>query len=499
MRGPPFLLAKAQLELIQGQRHTVAFLGPKAELCQTHITLVAGANGTSKSRILASIVEALYEVRHRGLELSKKRSVPRGSHGLTCTGMETLLNGTESAFRLLPNAERNEQTSPINLPSRLLVLSNLVMDKFHFPRDEDNPEERFYHYLGVRQSTNLMTTGAMERSVSEAILAMISDAQRLALLQNWLELVFSSIPRLILDFPRLTISRIEDFVHNPNKTDFIHEKIQRRISSRRLVKTEDVDTKKIFDEISQLFHFLYRILKNENNAPENSLKKKNPSIYLDSLAKSDAEEFATLLPCLLSAQKLGLSAWPSLCIQTPDATLPFNQLSSGEQNLLSVGAKLIAHARPGCLIAIDEPEVSLNVAWQQRYMDLIRLSLECAPGSHVIMATHSPHFISSLPKGTASLITIEKHQGKLRFQTQDALFEGWGSESILYEVLGITSASDHHFHRELAAVLRHIQEGGNDQILLSTFLRKVEQLDYAGVEPLDLVISEIKAYLRGLN
>ncbi|MGS0757858.1 hypothetical protein ACVBEH_26225, partial [Roseateles sp. GG27B] len=67
------------------------------------------------------------------------------------------------------------------------------------------------------------------------------------------------------------------------------------------------------------------------------------------------------------------------------------------------------------------------------------------------------------------------------------------------QVLGITSASSHLFHRELANVLYHIQEGGKDKVLLKVFLDKAEQLDYAGIEPLQVVVDEVASYAKGLT
>ena len=176
-----------------------------------------------------------------------------------------------------------------------------------------------------------------------------------------------------------------------------------------------------------------------------------------------------------------------------------NQLSSGEQNLISVGAKIIAYAEPGCFIAIDEPEVSLNIAWQQHYTDLIIRLLIHAPGSHVLIATHSPPLIASLPLGSASVVTVEKINNSYSFKTTDALFEGWGAAAVLYQVLGIPSASSFIFNRKLANVLKHIQEGGEDRSLIASFLDSAYKLDYRGIEPLDEVITEIENYLGEIS
>ena len=48
-----------------------------------------------------------------------------------------------------------------------------------------------------------------------------------------------------------------------------------------------------------------------------------------------------------------------------DSLIPLDSLSSGEQHQLVLFHLLIFGMRPGALIMIDEPEISLHVAWQQ--------------------------------------------------------------------------------------------------------------------------------------
>lgn len=219
---------------------------------------------------------------------------------------------------------------------------------------------------------------------------------------------------------------------------------------------------------------------------------------METISEKDKYLVADLPYLISNASKAGYFLSPTLCFEG-SSWIQFNELSSGEQNILSVGAKLIAYATPGCLIAIDEPEISLNVAWQQHYTDLIHQSLANAPKSHVLIATHSPHLINSLAKNSASVIIVDKVDSKLVFKTVDAQFEGWGSESVLYDVLGIPSASSFLFNQELAKVLRHIQDGGKDKKIISEFLKKASRLDFAGIDPLKELIAEIEDYSREIN
>jgi ABC-type lipoprotein export system ATPase subunit len=73
--------------------------------------------------------------------------------------------------------------------------------------------------------------------------------------------------------------------------------------------------------------------------------------------------------------------------------IPLDRLSSGEQHQLVLFHTLLFKMRAGALIMIDEPEISLHVAWQQEFLrDLGRISKDT--GIHFLIATHSPQIIS---------------------------------------------------------------------------------------------------------
>ena len=59
MKNSIFQLDSAWFETDDNIKTRINFLGPSANPRKTHITLIAGANGTSKSRLLASLVDRL--------------------------------------------------------------------------------------------------------------------------------------------------------------------------------------------------------------------------------------------------------------------------------------------------------------------------------------------------------------------------------------------------------------------------------------------------------
>ena len=64
-----------------------------------------------------------------------------------------------------------------------------------------------------------------------------------------------------------------------------------------------------------------------------------------------------------------------------------NQLSSGEQHLLTFLTLFLITGRDRDFFLMDEPEISLNMAWQR---ELLPLLSRINPNTQIIVATHSP-------------------------------------------------------------------------------------------------------------
>lgn len=84
------------------------------------------------------------------------------------------------------------------------------------------------------------------------------------------------------------------------------------------------------------------------------------------------------------------------------AALEEHQLSSGEYHLLFLMVAALVARRRGTIIAIDEPEMSMHVAWQRQVIPAL---LECASNAEplFIFATHSPDMAASYPDAMVEL------------------------------------------------------------------------------------------------
>ncbi|MFB7457558.1 AAA family ATPase [Streptomyces sp. NPDC056188] len=82
--------------------------------------------------------------------------------------------------------------------------------------------------------------------------------------------------------------------------------------------------------------------------------------------------------------------------------IPASKLSSGEQHELVLAYDLLFSVKPNSLVLIDEPEISLHVAWQKEFLnDIVRIA--AINSARFMVATHSPQIIHKYWSETVGL------------------------------------------------------------------------------------------------
>jgi len=74
-------------------------------------------------------------------------------------------------------------------------------------------------------------------------------------------------------------------------------------------------------------------------------------------------------------------------------SLSATSLSSGEQHEVVLLCELLFSVKPNLLVLIDEPEISLHIAWQEQFLKDLEQMTKLS-GFDVILATHSPQIVS---------------------------------------------------------------------------------------------------------
>lgn len=107
----------------------------------------------------------------------------------------------------------------------------------------------------------------------------------------------------------------------------------------------------------------------------------------------------------------------------------FNDLSSGEQQVLLLLSKILASAGPGNVLLIDEPEISLHVRWQQLLPGCFS---QIAKHLHTrfVIATHSPTLIANAQDDISDCFMAKNQQlypvpSEQRHSVETILLEGF--------------------------------------------------------------------------
>jgi energy-coupling factor transporter ATP-binding protein EcfA2 len=106
--------------------------------------------------------------------------------------------------------------------------------------------------------------------------------------------------------------------------------------------------------------------------------------------RSDLEFFATFLNDRFSGKQISLNQEDGIFVELDSGErIAPSQLSSGEQQLLALAYELLFETAPNSVVLLDEPELSLHVAWLK---GLLSAFLEMAEKRRLqfIIATHAP-------------------------------------------------------------------------------------------------------------
>jgi energy-coupling factor transporter ATP-binding protein EcfA2 len=105
-------------------------------------------------------------------------------------------------------------------------------------------------------------------------------------------------------------------------------------------------------------------------------------------------KFITLINSLLTDKEIGFRLSYGFYIKNRlGEDLDTNQLSSGEQQLLLLLSYVIVARDQPSVFMIDEPEISLNIKWQRKFVNIL---LDITEGANIqfIFASHSMELIS---------------------------------------------------------------------------------------------------------
>jgi len=118
--------------------------------------------------------------------------------------------------------------------------------------------------------------------------------------------------------------------------------------------------------------------------------KKKLEVFDDLHVK--VKKFKNFINSRLTSKKVSVCANGLQVSKNGSHTLNLELLSSGEQHQIVMLYNLLFQTTENSLILIDEPEISLHAALQERWLDDLQ-EIIILTDSRAIVATHSPEII----------------------------------------------------------------------------------------------------------
>ncbi|WP_370683477.1 AAA family ATPase [Pseudomonas syringae pv. atrofaciens] len=100
----------------------------------------------------------------------------------------------------------------------------------------------------------------------------------------------------------------------------------------------------------------------------------------------------------------------SLTVGKRTRLINFIDLSSGEQNIISMALKVVSKLRENIVFFVDEPEISLHLEWQLAWPGLMQKIISEVNNCRIVVATHSPVLISGAMALGATCFNMENRQ-----------------------------------------------------------------------------------------
>jgi predicted ATPase len=441
-------------------------------------SVLIGANGTGKSRIMRGIAESFIAIEnylngekpHRDfvratVEFEHQRTSLRANIHRK-GGMDVQADGRSVI----------DPRSSISLPARIVALTMTPFDKFPLPRRGRGPldsnlpahQRGLYRYLGLRDQTGRSSTLALLYRLVENLAAVIeNDGSRKANVDSVFELLGYEPSMDITYEVRGSSSRaleVLDLViggmteappESRGRSDRRRPDLERSVRMQSLIdELGEYEAMSAVDELTRL------------------LESQRPiEVRFDfSVMRSSAR--ALLIRALHQLRtSLGISLRSIVVRRKNDGTeLDLRSASSGEMSILVTFVALASAIADESLVLIDEPEISLHPEWQTGYLDLLNRAFSSYRGCHYIVATHSPLIISDLDGARSSVVSLD---GK--GIAPAAEMAGKSSDELLVNAFGVIGNDNLYVKQQLLHAFRLLSDGlaGSEEFVstLETLLR----------------------------
>lgn len=169
-----------------------------------------------------------------------------------------------------------------------------------------------------------------------------------------------------------------------------------------------------------------------------------------------------------------------------------NDLSSGEKQLF-VRTLAIKMLEPeNSIILIDEPELSLHPKWQQNILEVYK---KIGKNNQIIVATHSPHILGSVPKENLIVLTRDEN-GQIKALKDENLYSSLGQpvDRILEDIMGLETTRDPKIFNWLNELRELVNKNDYDSDKFKNLMKKMTSI--LGNTDEDLMLIKMDVNIR---
>jgi ABC-type lipoprotein export system ATPase subunit len=151
--------------------------------------------------------------------------------------------------------------------------------------------------------------------------------------------------------------------------------------------------------------------------------------------------------------------------------IKMEELSSGEQELITKVFSIYLADIKDSIILVDEPESSLHPKWQARIVQIYQ-KIADKNNNQIIFATHSPHIVSSVGKEQIRILVKEHNAIRVINQFNGAY--GWKVDRVLLEIFRTDGLRTPEIEKKFSELKSMIF---NDQYETDTFKNLQSELE----------------------
>jgi len=150
-------------------------------------------------------------------------------------------------------------------------------------------------------------------------------------------------------------------------------------------------------------------------------------------------------------------------------------LSSGEKQLFFRVMSLKMLEANNSIILVDEPEISLHPAWQQK---ILKVYENIGKNNQVIVATHSPHIIASTAKENVKILVRNEDAGTFHIMDYHNIHvaKGAPAERILKDLMGLPTTRDPEIQEKINFLWELIHQGVYETEAFTSRYDELEEL-----------------------